>query len=108
MAPVLADSPATVPPRIRRAGDPGINLDLQRLLLGPGVVLNRSKTSHHISAGEPAGPILHQPEPDSRRRPDDRGTHTDRVPVAATALHPRPDTRCQQGLTAYPQSPHLT
>jgi len=66
-----------------------------------------NKRPYHVRAGQFAGSVLHQPEPDRGRCPDDRRTHPDRVPGAATALHLRFDTGCQQGL-AHRQSPHLT
>ena len=63
------------------------------------LISSGNKRPDHVSAGEPPGPVLRQPEPARRRRAHHRGTHAGRLRLAAEAIHRRPVARFVQGLS---------
>src|SRR6266545_2924846 len=98
VAPVLAGHHAALPSGAGRAGDAGVHLHLQRLLLGPGADVHRRQAADHLGAGQPPGHLFHRRQPDRRRRAAGRPADADRVPDVAAAVRARPDAGGHQGI----------
>src|SRR5690349_3268050 len=75
------------------------HLDLQRLLLGDHADLDGRQAARDVGAGQPAGTVRLQPEPDRRGRDDRSRTHPGRVPSATASVHRWPHPRIDEGLT---------
>lgn len=69
-----------------------------RLLLGHHTHVVRRQTTGDLGAGQPAGTVREQPEPDHGRRDDRRDPHPGGVRAAAEAVHRRAVPRVEQGV----------
>ena len=99
LAPVLLGDPAVVPGPAGSARDPGVHLDLQRLLLGTGADDRQpGRPADHHRAELADRHLLHQRQPGGRGIGPDRAPHHRGVHHLAEAVRRRSDPRRQQGM----------